>query len=367
MLATGCSSTGETRTLPQIPFHLAVVPLEPLQAPVRGTEGEHTLQLDGRKLSAELARALSGSFARVTLLEPPPRSGPFDDPPWVGAARAAGADILLDCDMRYDAGFVGRRNGKFWPNLFLFLLGGPACYFVNDRTYSTDAALIGEFSDLNLVYRDLYDLDSGRVRLISVNADFDRVSMDFVDRAGGHVPSYLVSLFVPAGLLAKSNTRVKHGLERKMIGELCDEFARRVGQRRRDLVEAEDLVSFWFEPSDEQYTVMRDDVDTVRIRGRVILRVDEEVRRMSGWRVRAGREPENAEPWQAFGEAVSTTRRIPGGEFTLLEYPLEATLAGLGSARTVCLELEDGHENRNTRRYTFLIREDQGEVGRTAP
>jgi len=360
LLATGCSSTGENRPLPQIPFHLAVVPLEPLQAPVRGTEGEHTLVLDGGKLSAELARALSGSFSKVTLLERSAQPGAADDSLWVGAAHAAGADLLLACSMRYDAGFAGRRNAKFWPNFCLFLLGGPACYFVDDRTYSTDAELIGEFSDLGLVYRDLYELDSSRVRLVSVNADFDRVSMDFVDRAGDHVPSYLVSLFVPAGLLAKSNARVKHGLERKMISELCAEFARRVGGRRRDLVEAEDLVRFWFEPADEQYTVMRADADKVRIRGKVILRVDEEVHRMSAWRVWAGKQIESAQPWEAFGEAVAGTR----GEVGLLEYPLDVTLQGVGSARTVCLELEDGHENRNTRRYTFLIREQEEQGGR---
>ena len=253
LLATGCSSTGD-EPLPQIPFHLAVVPLEPLPSPVRGTEGEHTLDLDGAELSAELARALSGSFAKVTVLERGAQAGTVDDSLWVGAARAVGADMMLDCSMRFDVGFVGTRNGKFWPNFSLFLLGGPACYFVNDRTYSTDAELIGEFFDLSLVYRDLYELDSGRVRLMSTDASFDRVSMDFVDRAGDHVPSYLVSLFVPAGLLAKSNTRVKRGLERKVISELSAEFARRVGNRRRDLVQAEDLVNFWFEPSDERHT-----------------------------------------------------------------------------------------------------------------
>ena len=355
MLAAGCGSTAE-RTLPPIPFHLALVPLEPLRAPVRGTEGEHTLELDGWKLSTELARALSGSFAKVTLLPGREQAGAPDEARWVGAARAAGADMMLACSMRYDAGFVGRRNGKFWPNFALFLLGGPACYFIDDRTYSTDAELIGEFSDLNLVYRDLYEIDSARVRLVSVNADFDRVSMDFVGRAGDHVPSYLVSLFVPAGLLAKSNARVKHGLERKMIGELCGEFARRVGYRRRDLVEAEGLVNFWFEPSDGQYTVARVDADTVRIRGTVFLRVDEGVQRMSGWRVWAEK-AESAGPWQTFGEAVPATRSSPTGEVRVLAYPLEATLPGIGRARTLRLEIEDGHENRNTRRYTFSIRE----------
>ena len=88
---------------------------------------------------------------------------------------------------------------------------------------------------------------------------------------------------------------------------------------------------------------------------------------MSGWRVWASGEPESKGPWEAFGEAVASTRRGRTGEVRVLEYPLEATLGGLERARRVHLELEDGHENRHTRRYTFLIRGDQDEDERARP
>ena len=102
------------------------------------------------------------------------------------------------------------------------------------------------------------------------------------------MPSYLFSLFIPAGLLAKSNARVKHGLERKIVGELSEEFRNRVSDRRRDFVEAEGLVNFWFEPARKGHSAVWVDGHTVAVRGKVVLRVDEEVRRMSGWRICPG-------------------------------------------------------------------------------
>ena len=341
------------------------MPVGPVPTPA-GKDEKYPLEVGSGDFSSSLAEALTRNFAQVTLLDPPEGDGPITDKQWVAAARAAGADLMLECSMRYDEQFTGTYNDKFWLNLPLFLLGGPACWFVRDRTYSSDAELIGEFFDLSLVYRDLYELGSGRVRLMSVNADFDRVSMNFVQRAGGHVPSYLFSLIIPAGLLAQSNKRVKNSMEGKIVGELSKEFRSRVADRGRDFVRADGLVNFWFEPPRKGHSAVRVDDETVLIRGKVVLRIDEEVRRMSGWRISSGAEAETLRPWEPFGQAVTTTRSFPSGDVEFLEYPLEATfhlsqgVAGDREPRgidTVRLELEDGHENRHTRRYTFPVHE----------
>lgn len=365
-LLAGCASTRPPE-VPLLPFHVALVPVRTVgRDPGTGSE-KKAVELDPARASEELRTALveRGGFAAVTLLpEPEPGLNPAAlDAHWVESARAVRADLLLECRLEYTTRYEGEHNEKFWLNLPLFLLGGPFCWFVDDRTYRSGAELSGDLYDLALVYRDLYPLGSARVRLISAASTFGETSMDFLDRADG-AGYYLVSLVWPAGLLAMSTEEVKQELERSILSELSRDFATRVAVRQRDILEAEGMVNFWLEPDPANAPPLPREaaaprptpwvaLDQHEVAGVVRLRLDEDVRRMTRWRMGAPDEMEAA-PWHPFPEpAPPRIAKVGGQDELVIEYPLRQALDP--ALESVCLELEDGHENRFTRTYTIPL------------
>jgi len=235
-LSSGCGGR-QVQESTLLPFHVAVVPTrvdsirpvvtaEDIEAP--GIE----LDLESHRISTALEEALDGRvFSQATLLAYPETREEFSkwseadqERHWLAEARRQKADVLMTSLLGYDATVETSYNEKFWLNLPLFLLGGPFCYFVNDRSYFADAKLDVRFYSLSLDLESLEDSDAEMLGQI-VRAEFTETTLDFVDRAGGDTGSYALSLVVPAGLLSKENESVRERVEEAALQGLGDDLS----------------------------------------------------------------------------------------------------------------------------------------------
>src|SRR5262249_51635465 len=145
------------------------------------------LELSTDSLSRTLARELEPAFVRTTLLERPADADAFAalspaqrDAYWQARARDVGANLLVRTRLSVDPAIHGERNEKFWLNLPLFLLGGPMCYFVGDRTYDVSARLQAEFFEVTEEHDDLTDFS---LLAIPLQAQFQGTDLNFLKRA----------------------------------------------------------------------------------------------------------------------------------------------------------------------------------------
>src|SRR5688572_17796002 len=245
-----CASSQRAPEGPLLPFHVALIPTEvhdtskltatpsePVYAtPLPDADGDDMrLDLSTAAMSRALRDELARAFVRTTLLELPPAPSPLDgmgaaerEEYWQERARAAGADLLVRTRLIFDPAIDGERNEKFWLNLPLFLLGGPMCYFVGDRSYEVSARLQAEVFDASVGHAKLGDFALLTIPLYVESSEQD---LRFLDRADG-AGDYAISLLVPAGLLARETSDIESEMEERLPRALGRELAAKVFSER---------------------------------------------------------------------------------------------------------------------------------------
>ena len=120
--------------------------------------------------------------ARTEIAEPDPLAKRFlNIRPLL--SFASGLGILAFVLSRVDVNVAEIRAKLAQTNLPLFLLGGPACYFVDDVSYHGEARLSGQVFDLNAIRAEHATLEDGRAQLLHVESRFQEATLDFLDRA----------------------------------------------------------------------------------------------------------------------------------------------------------------------------------------
>src|SRR5262249_29400321 len=191
---------------------------------------------------------------------------------------------VLECELSYAPTLQCHSNEKFWLNLPLFLLGGPACYFVDDVSYVGEAQLNGNLFDLSAIRGDHATLEDGRAQVLHVESRFQETTLDFLHRADGNVGAFAASVVVPAGFLSRENQSAGHKIALEIAAELSRGLARAVRGGSHEILVADRLAGFHLDP---HYSLdLRNDV--VRFQGEVVLRRAEE-ERMDTYSVHLGR------------------------------------------------------------------------------
>lgn len=359
LVALGLAGCGTTRKLAHapLPFHVAVLPIA-VHSTATGSNGAEAglrLELDPARLASTLATELDGrGFARATVLALPEEltaealanlSDGERDALWIAAAERAGTDLVLECELSFAPEVRGSINEKFWLNLPLFLLGGPFCYFVDDRSYRADARLRGSVYELQAMFSERASLQDGRARLGQAEVRFESADFDFVDRAGGNVGSYAASVLVPSGLLARETERITALLGERVTADLARELARELVRQERELLEGERVATFHLEPA-VQFERVRGRIDA---RGTVVLRcVDTD--HLDELRLRAGTVEVSGEFGASEAAAELSTRRD-----RFVRIPFHADLADDGRASFAQIVLVGGGPIPSTRTFTLPL------------
>jgi hypothetical protein len=360
--ASGCASNGPGRD-ELVPFHIALVPIGVTTVPGSADEededgGGLPPPLDGAATSRALALALErDGFTCATVLDPPDGVAADEfaawsterrDEHWVRAGAAAGADVLLECELRVGRRIESRRNEKFWLNLPVFLIGGPFSWFVSDRTYEVDGRLFGRLHELNALAAEEAGLGDRSAELLRLTATFEGTDLDLVDRAGPSPTTYLLSLVVPPGFLAREGERVAGRVAAALVEDLASGVAGELRRGRASLVDADRIASFYLEPGTE----VRREGGRLSVRGEVVVR-RQAWERMEELVVAAG----EARRVAAFGEErvdrEESTRRMG-----VVRVPFETELELVGDPQTVRVELLGGGRQLALRSYTFPIPRD---------
>lgn len=360
LLSVGCASS-QRDPESSLPFHVAVIPVQTLIVePTEKTKGDDAfeMQIKSPAISRSLRNELKHQcFERVTLL-PYPEETPLEDflalPPreqdnhWVAAASAAQADLILQPELRFQTAVESERNHQFWLNLPLFLLGGPFCYFVPDHRYHGDATLSWALYDLNPILAERSKLGRSDSVLLATDSRAREVDLNFLSRAGTRFQNYAISFLVPAGLLAQRGIPVERQVESRIVEDLAEDVARRVNERREDLLQARTLVNFYLEP--ESVEIERLSPDELEIEADVILRRGGGIDALNEYELISGGEPvyvtfEEAEIEQTEGEQLSRYAR----------YRIRQTVAVENGSETIRLRVFDASPEQNTRSFTFGV------------
>lgn len=258
---TGCASTPQAERDP-LPFTVALIPVRTRVTPPgvgeeRGGRTGMELRLDAERVTGLLVEELDQRcFTRTLVLEgaaPAEGTAPVVEASlrdregaWLEQAERLGADLVVLASLSYDPVVHTSTNDRFWLNLPLFLLGGPMTWFVDDRSYHVDARLEMEVFDLNsfrganreasLANKNFNVLREGRV--------LSEVSLDFIDRAGGNVGSYALSILVPSGFLVKESDTVLARLEEAVVTRLGLEVVRAIRERSEELHDSPIVAGF---------------------------------------------------------------------------------------------------------------------------
>ncbi|MCA8973192.1 MAG: hypothetical protein KDC98_00650 [Planctomycetes bacterium] len=240
-LTSGCVS--HAAMTQRLPFHLAVMaPTTKAgsRATVDESQGNPTalqLRFDDDALAARLCHELELRFHKVSLL-----GAVTDQAENLQAARQVGADLILDARLGYDPSIHTALNDRFWLNLPLFALGGPFCWFVNDRSYYFSSQLEGRLYDVTIAASRTKILDESSLLLRTVS-DSTEASLDFLDRADG-VGAYLLSIVVPAGLIGSESDSAALELSAAVTDQLCQAIAQTLQSRAIDVIGSGTLVKF---------------------------------------------------------------------------------------------------------------------------
>lgn len=356
LFASACTST--TRQVESIqPFHVAVIPITAaarLADPDGSKDDAVTISIDASGLANAVRSAVDGTcFTRASLLAPPAGVSPEDfdgwdvarrDAHWLAEAQRLNADLVLECDLAFAEKAVGESNEKFWLNLPLFLLGGPGCYFIADRTYHGDARLRASLYELHAIADDRASFADGRSRLVQIESRFRNMSLDFIDRADG-AGNYAVSLVVPAGLLASDGEGVEGALSSAIGLELAAGLARELSLQQREIRAADRVAPFQLDPR-VQVALEGDDV---LVTGSVLLKRGD-VDRMEEFVVRSGSAVVNGEFEDGAVDEFLSTRREQ-----VLRYAFTARLPRSQIGPFVGLEMAAGGRTRIVRSFTLPL------------
>lgn len=277
LFGSACATARESAIQEPLPFHLALLPTEVHdtsastprpEARDSADRDDMRLVLDSAQVSPVLAAELASAFARTTLLAPPDDAAAFArlsdgerELYWQERARAAGADLLLRARLLLDPAIDEERNEKFWLNLPLFLLGGPMCYFVGDRSYHVAARLQGEIFEVSSVHLELEDF---ALLTIPLYVEAGEQDLRFLDRADG-AGHYLASLLVPAGLLARQTARIEAQLEERLPRSLGHALAAKIFAGRAELERSPVLGGFQLDGRALRTTALADGLTKVAI------------------------------------------------------------------------------------------------------
>lgn len=353
-LTAACKSAPKEKRTDPLPFHVAVIPLEtPIVREANAKADDATdMQLtpDLARLSRAISQSLShGAFTQVSLLsrDDVDRKGELTSQErsarWLAAARKAGADLVLECELELTPTIHQAANGNFWLDFPLFLVGGPFVWFVKDRTYSADVELRGSFYDLGAIDGEEVPLGSPLARVLSAGDSFGDVDLNFFQRKG-NVGHYAASILIPSGFLAHENDDLEKDLDKVVIERLSKDFAASVVKKRDELARSDLVAPFHFDP-DDTHVVLEPD-GGYRLKGTVLLRDGGVVERMAGYRIRiAGKEIE-----REFGDAEPGLR---GGRWIV--YRIDERIDAAAGTKTFALELEARARDRFVRTYTFAL------------
>jgi len=265
--AFACKSQKVQKVDP-LPFHVAILPVDVEKVELVTMDDddkiEVQLNIDPLRFSEAMVAALDGTaFTQATLLSTPEEGASEDQRAvhWLAEAQAVRADLILDADVNFDEDIGTEINDKFWMNLPLFLLGGPATWFVNDLSYQFHVEISAHVYDVTAATREQNSLDQDS-QITRMDAVIQEASLDFLDRADG-TGSYALSILVPSGFLSKDTDNVPEELEVSITEQLGVQVAQAIQSRSKEVAEAENLVDF--HPEKKRY---------VEVNGELFLEVD---------------------------------------------------------------------------------------------
>lgn len=346
-----CASSNELERDP-LSYHLAIIPIETATLG-RVTPGEHpggetelVLELAGEEVHVAISEAMKEyCFTEVTLLA---TDGPTEavvspmsrEQQIVRRAREAQADLVLELSLRYEPSIYRDTNSSFWLNFPLFLFAGPTNWFISDNTYYADVELTSSIYDARSLEAGL-SLDDPAARILTVSSKFSGVALDFIDRADG-ATDYALGIIIPSGFLARENDEALLELKEEILTALCDQTVQGLQSRRDDLVRAEYVAPFFVEPAEVSVTRLSD--TQARVSGRVQLRQDGHVERLTGVRLNAGDQDVNA--------ALRVNEPGTSGHDAI---PFEAVVELGEGEDNVRIVVSGGGRDYYERSYTFAI------------
>lgn len=266
-LVAGCATDAPV-VRPKLPLHLALKPIaEPVAERVTlaskpPTEAEKAevfrVRLGRELLQRRLSQVLSAEcFERVTVLEPPaPDSGSATwtpeqwDQHWVEQTKRCDADVFLECSAVYDehVALGWTSGGAYTDNWLYFLLGGPVCYTINDRSYRAPAVLEGTYYDLAQVHGRGASLDDPRVAILDTSSIFEWIDYDFIDRNDSGAWPYVQSLVIPTGFLQLETDKARKKMEEDVVEKLAVDFSHRTYDQRETILRAGRRTGFTLDP-----------------------------------------------------------------------------------------------------------------------
>ncbi len=353
--AAGCGGPGVALE-PVLPYHVAVIPTETKRngnLPGGELDGDAPrLDVDEHAMSTALAEALrAGCFARVTLLDSPPdgASNKESEAFWLRSAEAEGADLIVTSTLEYWPDFESEMVlEKATYGTLVLLLAGPASYIVDDRMYQARVELVGSFRALRPGFpRESFA--SATRRLNTVRAQFDGATLDLVDRAGGDLARYVPTILFPPAFFSADSDQAAASLSAKIVDQVAANFRDRILLQQDDLLVADALGDFWFEPDESRIAASAD--GTYRLSGTVLLRMGggaDEIRRV---RLFVGEDRIDV-PLGAREVDEARSRRF---QEAVVAFPIEATFRdddGTGVAR---LQVEDESSERRMRTFTLRL------------
>lgn len=352
-----CKTAAPLDQRPPLPFHVALAPVASadvrtdLRAGSGGDATEMRIAPDERLQSA-LTRAIAAAlreraFAQVTILppattDPDPAAVAKRDAELVRGAREHGADLLLCVDLAVQPILREEKNGVFWVNFPLFLIGGPFGWWIPDHTYTADAQVTGWFYDPRALGggADEAALRASR-ELASASRRAERMDLRFTERADD-AGDYLLSMVWPCGFLAVESDELEAELAARVVDQLAKGLARSVLEQSAELERGDAPFALDLTRSG----IASDGNGSHVLRGVVRLRPTREIETLGSWRVRVGDEPARSRSFAARPAAE-------GGE---LLFAIEEPLGRLDGAASVRLEIEAGERAPEVRSYTFRIR-----------
>jgi hypothetical protein len=254
LLAAGCASGGG-RPFEPLPFHVAVMPvaveIAQIASPIEeGSATDVVLSFTDEDLADELLAELEDTFSRVTQLSPLPADGSAsaNRDAWLREAHDRGADLVLEATLSYQEDIFTSLNDRFWLNLPLYVIGGPFCWFVADRSYHFDVRLRADFLDVMATLDETYSETDSQV--LRCDRQAGEASLNFLRRADG-IGAYALGVLIPAGFIASASDEVPGALEAAISEELAALLSRSLRERSNEVVRGK-LVDFY--PDDLQVT-----------------------------------------------------------------------------------------------------------------
>ncbi len=337
-LVASCSATPPELAGPsgeRLPFHLAIVPIQEgalrlSDQPSRAVATAMRLELDAEALSEQLRDELGQfAFTRVTLLDP------NSDP--VALARAERADLILECDLQYEAPIWRRRTRSLFLNYLLFAIGGPFGAGLRDTEFLADAELTASLYEVGLIDENEVMLGDSQARVLLTEASFPGLELSFNERRGG-TSGFWKSIFVPTAHLAQDSAAIEALLSEQVSDHLTRGLARILVEKRQTVLERGRGSFFAFDPAELAWTWGAN--GRVRIQGEAVLRPTGLVERMSRVRVLCGERLVT----QEFGEGVAH----PDGTAYAIDVSFDP-----GKQRYLRFELAAGSRDPVLKSYSF--------------